>query len=75
MLNKIFESCIVKLSFISPVGIIKTTEHSRKSIRIILLNASHSINNCFTNIFRFFPNIIPMTTFRNYKTMIFRKRG
>ena len=72
MLNKIFESCIVKLSFISPVSIIKAAEYSRKSIRIILLNASHSINNCLTDIFRLFPNIIPMASFWNIKTMIFR---
>lgn len=75
MLYKIFKSGIIKLCFISPVSIIKTTEYSRKRIRIILLNAGHGINNRFTNIFRLFSNIIPMASFWNYKTMIFRKRG
>ena len=72
MLKKILEQRVGKTLLIGPLGI---AENAVQRIRVGLFNAAHGRLESKTNIGAFGTDILPMTAFRDLKTVIFRKGG
>ena len=73
--NQVLQAFIGELGFIGPVGIVEAAEYTAKGIRVSTFNTVHGIDDSDTDILAGLTDILPVTAFRNNKTVVFRETG